>query len=144
VTSVALRPAKMKAVNADESKDAEKVDLPTNSQVLAAVKNGSYALYKDVDLSNISNLSFMVYATPDRTTGGKIEVRIDSPTGVLIGETDVSNSKMGVVSTSLRKPDDKLHHVYLVFTTAKEVPEGKGLFGVEWVQFNQAESGTGK
>ena len=138
-STVALRPAKLKATWNDEAKDATTVELPTKSEVLAPVKNGSYALYKDVDLTDVSSLSCMVYATPDRTVGGTIEVRLDSPTGALIGQTEVSNSQMGAVTLSLRKPDNKIHNLYLVFTTTKSVPEGNGLFGVEWLQFNSGQ-----
>lgn len=144
-STVALRPAKVKAVWNDEVKDATNVELPTKSEVLAPVKNGSYALYKNIDLTDIQNLSFMVYATPDRTVGGKIEVRLDNPTGALIGQVEVPNDKVGVVSTSIRKPDDKLHNLYLVFTTSQAVPENKGLFGLEWIQFNiNGLANTGK
>lgn len=138
-STVALRPAKLKATWNDEAKDATTVELPTKSEVLAPVKNGSYALYKDVDLTDVSSLSCMVYASPDRTVGGTIEVRLDSPTGALIGQTEVSNSQMGAVTLSLRKPDNKVHNLYLVFTTTKSVPEGNGLFGVEWLQFNSGQ-----
>ena len=138
-STVALRPAKLKATWNDEAKDATTVELPTKSEVLAPVKNGSYALYKDVDLTGVSSLSCMVYASPDRTVGGTIEVRLDSPTGALIGQTEVSNSQMGAVTLSLRKPDNKVHNLYLVFTTTKSVPEGNGLFGVEWLQFNAGQ-----
>ncbi|RDB04914.1 PQQ-dependent sugar dehydrogenase [Runella aurantiaca] len=144
-TTVALRPAKVKAVQNDEVKDATNVELPTKSEVLAPVKNGSYAVYKDIDLTDISTLSFMVYAEPSRTVGGKIEVRLDSPTGALIGEVEVPNNKVGVLNASIRRPDEKLHNVYLVFTTAQSVPENKGLFGLEWIQFNpNGIANTGK
>ncbi|MFN4147211.1 MAG: PQQ-dependent sugar dehydrogenase [Runella sp.] len=143
--TVALRPAKMKAIHNDEMKDCITTELPTKSQVVAPLKNGSYVAFKDVDLTAIDNLSFMVYASPDRTTGGKIEVRLGSPTGPVIGEAEVPNSKIGTVSTPLRKPDDKANHLYLVFSTNKEIPENKGLFGLEWVQFNTVSlSNTGK
>lgn len=138
-STVALRPAKLKATWNDEAKDATTVELPTKSEVLAPVKNGSYALYKDVDLTDVSSLSCMVYASPDRTVGGTIEVRLDSSTGALIGQTEVSNSQMGTVTLSLRKPDNKVHDLYLVFTTTKSVPEGNGLFGLEWLQFNSGQ-----
>lgn len=138
-STVALRPAKLKATWNDEAKDATTVELPTKLEVLAPVKNGSYALYKDVDLTDISSLSCMVYASPDRTVGGTIEVRLDSSTGALIGQTEVSNSQMGTVTLSLRKPDNKVHDLYLVFTTTKSVPEGNGLFGLEWLQFNSGQ-----
>ena len=144
-TTVALRPAKVKAIQNDEVKDATKVELPTKAEVLAPVKNGSYALYKDIDLTDISTLSFMVYTDPSRTVGGKIEVRLDSPTGALIGEAEVPNNKMGVVNATIRRPDEKLHNVYLVFTTGQAVPEEKGLFGLEWIQFNpNGLANTGK
>jgi cytochrome c len=144
-TTVALRPAKVKAVQNDEVKDATNVELPSKSEVLAPVKNGSYALYKDIDLTDISTVSFMVYATPDRTVGGKIEIRLDSPTGALIGEVEVSNNKIGVLTASLRRPDEKLHNLYLVFTTTQSVPNNQGLFGVEWIQFNpNGVANTGK
>lgn len=144
-TTVALRPAKVKAVQNDEVKDATNVELPTKSEVLAPVKNGSYAVYKDIDLTDISTLSFMVYAEPSRTVGGKIEVRLDSPTGALIGEVEVPDNKVGVLNASIRRPDEKLHNVYLVFTTTQSVPENKGLFGLEWIQFNpNGVANTGK
>jgi cytochrome c len=138
-STVALRPAKLKATWNDEAKDATTVELPTKLEVLAPVKNGSYALYKDVDLTDVSSLSCMVYASPDRTVGGTIEVRLDSSTGALIGQAEVSNSQMGTVTLSLRKPDNKVHDLYLVFTTTKSVPEGNGLFGLEWLQFNSGQ-----
>ncbi|AXE20668.1 HHIP-like protein 1 [Runella rosea] len=144
-TTVALRPAKVKAVQNDEVKDATNVELPTKSEVLAPVKNGSYAVYKDIDLTDISTLSFMVYAEPSRTVGGKIEVRLDSPTGALIGEVEVPDNKVGVLNAAIRRPDEKLHNVYLVFTTTQSVPENKGLFGLEWIQFNpNGVANTGK
>ncbi|MCU0340180.1 MAG: PQQ-dependent sugar dehydrogenase [Spirosomaceae bacterium] len=135
LTTVALRPAKMKAINNDGMDGCMSVDLPTNAKVLAATKVNGHIVYKDVDLTNIASLALMVYASPDRTTGGKIEVRLGSPTGALIGEADVSNSKIGVVKTTLRKPENKKQDLYLVFTSTQPLPEGKGLFAVEWVQF---------
>lgn len=133
--SIALRPSKISAINNDGMDGCMSVDLPTNAKVLAAVKVNSHIVYKDVDLTNIESLALMAYASPDRTTGGKVEVRLGSPTGVLIGEAEITNSKIGVVKTTLRKPERKKQDLYLVFTSAQPLPEGKGLFAVEWVQF---------
>lgn len=65
--------------------------------------------------------------------GGKLEARLDSPTGTLLGEADVKTGATGAVSIPFRQPVSGRHKLYLVFVNpeAKQKP----LFAVDAVQF---------
>ena len=75
----------------------------------------------------------MAIAADERTAGGKLEARLDSPTGKLIGEADVKQGSMGSVKLPFGQPVTGRHKLYLVFVnpTAGEKP----LFALDKVQF---------
>jgi cytochrome c len=74
--------------------------------------------------------------------GGKIEVRLDSPTGALLGESELIRPTTDSVAPPSRlrtpvTPTSGLHDVYLVFRN----PEAKGdgfLFGLLTATFEAA------
>jgi cytochrome c len=56
--------------------------------IFLTAKDNSYIGYKSIDLTNISQISFRAnWHLYDIYPGGKIEIRLGSPTGDLIGET---------------------------------------------------------
>ncbi len=75
-----------------------------------------------------------MFAANDQVAGGKLEARLDSPTGPLLGEADVKQGTMGPVDLPFRKPVSGVHKLYLVFVnpTAGQKP----LFAVDKVQFD--------
>jgi cytochrome c len=95
---------------------------------------------KQLDLTGISAVTLTVVAPAQyQATGGKIEVRLDSPTGSLLGESELirpttnaaappSPIRVALQSTS------GVHDLYLVFRN----PDAKGdqfMFGVLTANF---------
>jgi cytochrome c len=90
---------------------------------------------KQIDLTGVGAVVFTVVAPAQyQAKGGKIEVHLDSPTGALLGESDLIRPSQGAnappsqLRTSLR-PTSGLHDVYLVFRNADAKGDGF-LFGV--------------
>jgi cytochrome c len=77
--------------------DPEKADVAQGTQVMTTpsrsfniIADNSFIGYRQIDLSGIQSIEFMVQAPPRiGAVGGIIEVHLDSPTGKLIGQTDV-------------------------------------------------------
>jgi cytochrome c len=106
-------------------------------------RSGASVAMKQIDLTGVGSVVFSVVA-PARfnAIGGKVEVRIDSPSGPLIGEsalirpTTDSTAPPSKLRAPLR-PTSGLHDVYLVFRS----PDAKGdqfLFGLLTATFEAA------
>jgi cytochrome c len=88
---------------------------------LENLRDGSYAVYRHLDMSGIKKATVTTYIVDKSTNpGGDVEIRLDKPDGKLIGK--VTSSKVGVasVSTSLTS-ETGTHDLYLVFRS----PEAK-------------------
>lgn len=133
-TSMALRSPSVKAVSADGKQDIAQFDMPKVGPAAIGTKSGSYLVFNDIDLTGIQSISPSVFATNDQVAGGKLEARLDSPTGTLLGEADVKHGTQGAVNLPFRQPVSGVHKLYLVFVNpeAKQKP----LFAVDKVQFS--------
>ncbi|GAB4025293.1 PQQ-dependent sugar dehydrogenase [Spirosoma gilvum] len=81
-----LRSPTVAPETADESKSTELITA--QGKAFYVVGPGAYLGYHDIDLSGIHQIDFAVQASPKvDAAGGTIEVRLDSPSGKLIGET---------------------------------------------------------
>ena len=102
-------------------------------EVSIGSRSGAFVGFKQLDLSGVSAIVLSALApVPNvNAAGGKVEVRLDSATGALIGETEVirPQTAMGAPSrlNAALKPTTGVHDVYFVFRneTAKE---GQNLF----------------
>uniref|UniRef100_UPI003564ED40 carbohydrate-binding protein n=1 Tax=Pontiella sp. TaxID=2837462 RepID=UPI003564ED40 len=96
-----------------------------------AIQNGDWCAYYDVDFSSGAD-GFLARVASD-TSGGNIEIRLDSPTGTLVGTCTVPGTgnwqSWTTVSTSVSGADG-VHDVYLVFTGG-----GGYLFNLNWFTF---------
>lgn len=132
--TVALRPARIKANTLDSSSDIVKFKVDSGSEVVIGLKNGSYISFDDIDLNEIASLSVAALRAEDKTAGGTLEVRLGSATGVKIGEAKIESSQ--TVEVPIKTPVTKgLQKVYFVF---KNADAKKPLFGIDWIQFNNA------
>jgi cytochrome c len=102
-------------------------------EVTIGTRSGAFVGFKQLDLTGVSAIVFSALApVPNvNAAGGKVEVRLDSATGALVGETEViqPQTAMGPPSqlrASLR-PTTGVHDVYVVFRNA-EAKEGQNLF----------------
>lgn len=101
-------------------------------QDVGYISNGSYAVYNSINFNNSPN-TFQARVASG-TNGGNIQVRLDSPTGTLLGTCAVNSTggwqTWATVSCSLNSSSGT-HNLYLVFTG------GTGyLFNVNWFGFS--------
>ena len=110
-----MRSNKIKGSAYDSQKDIMKMSVAQmGGDVAIATKTGSNVSFNDIDLTGISSISFSAFAADDRTAGGKIEVHLDSPTGTLIGDVEVTKTMKPLKMTLAGQKG--IHNLYLVFT----------------------------
>ncbi|UFH54163.1 ThuA domain-containing protein [Spirosoma sp. KNUC1025] len=133
-TSLALRSPSVKAITADVKQDIFQYDIPKIGPAAIGTKSGSYIAFNDIDLTGIASISPTVFSSTTQTAGGKLEARLDSPTGTLLGETEVASGTVGPVSIPFRQPAPGTHKLYLVFVNP--AAGQKPLFALDKVQFD--------
>jgi cytochrome c len=114
-------------------------------EIAIGSRSGAFVGFRQLDLTNISAIVFAATAPIPQlnAVGGKVEVRLDSATGPLIGETDVIQpaAAMGP-PTQLRaalRPTSGVRDVYFVFRNG-EAPAGRSLFVLMTATFESAGS----
>ncbi|HEU4748924.1 MAG TPA: carbohydrate-binding protein [Gemmatimonadaceae bacterium] len=121
-------------------------ELPV--EITVVNRPGASVALKQIDLTGVEAVTFAAVAPArHKAKGGKIEVRLDSPTGALLGETELirpttdSTAPPARLRTSLQ-PTSGIHDVYLVFRN----PDAKGdgfLFGLLTATFENARRSAG-
>jgi cytochrome c len=102
-------------------------------EVTIGTRSGGFVGFKQLDLTGVSAIAFVASApVPNvNSAGGKVEVRLDSATGVLVGETEVIQPQAGTgapvrLRAALARRSG-IHDVYFVFRN-ENVKEGQNLF----------------
>jgi cytochrome c len=139
--TVTLRSPVVKATANDGANAIMNYKLPTGSEAAVALNNGSYVVFKGIDLTGIGSLSVSAFTMKPQTAGGKIEVHVGSPTGRVLGSAEVENGKMGAVKVPITPAGPGMQDLFLVFTNA-EAKAGQPLFAVDTVTFERAEGGS--
>ncbi len=102
-------------------------------EVTIGARSGAFVGFKQLDLTGLSAIVFSASApVPNvNSTGGRVEVRLDSVTGVLVGQTELIQPQPAMVAPlELRaalRPTTGLHDVYFVFRN-ESAKEGQNLF----------------
>ncbi|HMI55278.1 MAG TPA: c-type cytochrome, partial [Gemmatimonadaceae bacterium] len=142
--TIVLRSPSVVVASGELSEGVSKQSVPELPVEITVVNRpGSSVALKQIDLTDVAAVVFSSVA-PSRfqAKGGKIEVHLDSPTGALIGESELirptadSSAPPSQLRTALR-PTSGLHDVYLVFRS----PDAKGdqfLFGLLTATFEGA------
>jgi cytochrome c len=127
-----LRNAVLDVHGFDVESDVMKMEF-NGSKLLMPQKSGAYVALNDIDLNGLSSVVLFALAPEAQVNavGGKVEVRLGSPTGTLIGEStlvkptkeltqtpNILNIPIKVSSEQLSKNQN----VYLVFVN-KEQPD---------------------
>jgi cytochrome c len=128
-----LRNSTVDAHGFDTYDNVNKMAFGGNNLAIPA-KSGAYMGIKQVDLSGVS--AFKVMATAPKpqlnAKGGKVELRLDSPTGKLIGESQFleASDKMDFRPAQLMIPvklpaafDNKPHDIFMVYVNPND-PSG--------------------
>ncbi len=124
-TVLLLRSPKVPARDFDQVYEVKKTDILSN------VNKDGYALLKNIDLTGIRSITCR---TATETKGSTIELRLGSPTGKLLGRTDVPVGKWKDWQ-DLKVPIEPIegsHDLYLVFKNRLYV---LSLLELEWVYF---------
>jgi cytochrome c len=125
--SLVLRNAKVDMHAFDKYEDIMKISNSGMNLAIAS-KSGGYLVLKQVDLNGVSELVLQAVAPKPQlnAAGGKVELRLDSPTGKLAGESIMleASDKLDFKPTALSVPvkadaDGKLHDVYVIFVNPK-------------------------
>ncbi len=96
------------------------------------IQNGDYVVYKKIDFGSGAT-SFQASAGSE-STGGNIEIRLDSPTGTLVGYCPVASTggwKTWADATCSVSGVTGEHDLYLVFTGNSDY-----LMNLDWFKFN--------
>lgn len=123
--SFVLRNSKLGPHDFDVYEDINKMAFAGNKLAIPA-KHGAYMALNQVDLSGVKAIEFGATAPVEQlnAAGGKIQLRLDSPKGKLIGQTEFLEAGGGlsfqpsIITANINLPDgtaDKLQDLYAVF-----------------------------
>ncbi|SKC09424.1 ThuA domain-containing protein [Dyadobacter psychrophilus] len=146
--TLVLKNAKVDMHSFDVYEDIMKISNGGMNLAIAS-KSGAYIVLKQTDLNGISELQLQAVAPKPQlnAVGGKVEVRLDSPTGPLVGSSEFLEPsekldfKPNLLSVPIKvsdKADGKLHDVYLVFTNP--AADGHSLMVVLGAEFKLVEN----
>ena len=112
-------------------------------EVTIGRRSGAFVGFKQLDLTGVSAIVFSAAApVPNvNSAGGTIEVRLDSASGVLIGETEIIQPQPQMVAPSRLRAaltrTEGMHDVYFVFRN-DQAREGQNLFVLFTASFVRA------
>ena len=123
----------IEAENYNNQSGIQNVTCDEGTEAIGYTENGDYAVYKNIDFGNGAT-SFKARAS-SATNGGKIEVRLDSITGPLVGTCSVAGTSdwqtFSDASCNVSGVSGK-HDLYLKFTG-----ESGYLINLNWFTFGK-------
>ena len=131
-SSVALRNPKVKASTYDEGKGVSRTKGASGADVVISNSTQSYIAFNNIDLNGIRKLE-LTPVKDAKAAGGKVEVRLGSPTGALIGEAEIKGDATSPVEVPLRQPGGAAQTVYFVFVNPSAGT--KALLTIDTIQF---------
>ncbi|GAC1482764.1 MAG: hypothetical protein NVS1B5_01140 [Gemmatimonadaceae bacterium] len=134
--TIVLRSPTVVVASGELSEGVSKQTVPELAvQVTVVNRSGASVAFRQIDLTGVAAVNFSVVAPAQyQAKGGKVEVHLDSPSGPLLGESELirptadPSAKPSLLRTALR-PTSGLHDLYLVFRS----PDAKGdqfMFGL--------------
>lgn len=115
----------------------------TDLTFVSDVQNSSYIGFKQLDLTSIKNILFRVGA---RTTGSRIEVRMESPDGPLLGTAEVTQTEskpeaMQIVTAAVNNASGA-HDLFFVFQNNSGAKNN--LLNLDWIYFDNGKQAAPK
>ncbi len=96
------------------------------------IDNGDYIVLSGIDLHNINGIGYRIASAGP---GGKIEVRVGSPTGLLLSTALVEPTGGWQVYRDVTAPIDNPGGKIDLYFVFKAVSGSNGLFNVNWIDF---------
>jgi cytochrome c len=147
--TVVLRSPSVVVASGELSEGVSKQSIPELPVEITVVsRQGASVALKQIDLTGVGAIVFTAVAPAQyQAKGGKIEVHLDSPTGALLGESELIRATADSTPRPLQlrtalKPTSGLHDVHLVFRN----PDANGdgfLFGVLTATFEAVPRSVG-
>lgn len=142
--ALALRPAYQQAEKADSiSVGVLQYSPGKDTVVLREMKDGAFILFKRTDLTGLTAVSAGVGGSDKNNNfgGGRIEIHLDRPKGLLIGSAPVPASKPAskMTITEINIPirqdltDKKFHDLYIVLRNENAPSQPVG--ALDWIRF---------
>ncbi|SFP47977.1 cytochrome c [Pseudarcicella hirudinis] len=131
-----LRNATIKASDFDNQNETMKFKVEGLGEVVVAMTDKSFTAYNNIDFTGLGSVTILATASDQRTAGGKLEARLDSPTGQLIGSGEISAGSTNPTKIQLSGISG-FHRLYLVYLNAES--KGKPLFAVVNLKFEKAK-----
>ncbi|MBA4054342.1 MAG: hypothetical protein C0490_06495, partial [Marivirga sp.] len=96
---------------------------------LENVRNGSYAVYKNLDLTGVKKATMTAFIRDlSQNPGGDIEIHLDKPDGKVLGKVTVSKPGLSTLPTKLEM-ETGYHDLYIVFKNPKATEISMFFFG---------------
>jgi cytochrome c len=142
--TVVLRAPTMVVAGGDTADGVQKYKGPeVPVEVTIGSRSGAFVAFKQLDLTGVSAIVFSAVApVPNlNSVGGKVEVRLDSASGALVGETEVIQPQTAMeaprrLRAALRQTA-AVHDVYFVFRN-DQAEGGRNLFVLLTARFESA------
>lgn len=121
-----------------QAESFETAELENVDDGWVGVYDGTYIGFSDIDLTDISSLTIFARMVKGEA-GGRIEARVGSADGELIGQVDIEKAAdaEALPGTAFSMPieaQEGMGDLYFVFR--HDNSSDISLFGVDWVQFN--------
>jgi cytochrome c len=119
--AVVLRAPALVVASGVLSEGTQKMNVPEAGpfDITLANRSGAHAKFERLDLTGVSAIVFVAMAPAQyQARGGTVEVRLDSATGPLIGQTEMIRPTASPAPTQARaalKPTTGMRDVYFVF-----------------------------
>lgn len=127
--TVVLRPNTIQAIDYDEEKGTETMDIeadayPGIAETIKVVigEDEDYLVFKNLDLTAITGIEIKASATSEVSQGGIIRLRLDKPKGKPYAKIRVTPTTTPAITpkrTTVNKTENK-HDVYVVFQAVNE------------------------
>ncbi len=146
--AIALRPAFQQAEQADSMSKNIRTYRPFNGDtvVLNEIKSNSFFVFKHVDLTGVHSVALGIGMSDGKYQfgGGRVEIRLGSPKGTLLGKTPLPSKAASVrmefmeVNVPLSVPaQEGFYDLY--FVLKNENAPSKMVAAVDWVRFDLRE-----
>jgi cytochrome c len=95
--------------------------------------NDTWVMFDDLDFTGIGGVKIGAFSQKGQTSGGNVELRLDSPDGQLMGQVTIPEMSLAPQTITFSDKINDRRKLYLVFKNPDA--EGKPLFGLTFLEF---------
>ena len=150
---VTLRHPRLQAETFDEADKAQTFPAPEDTPGLDGPAdvvlgtNDAYFTFRNIDLTGVRALSAQIGTMPETTTGGRIEVRLGSPSGRTIGSFVVAQTPESAgfkIYEAALEPTAAVVDLVFVFVQAEHPEAEAPVCAVDWIYFSNFDARNSK